>query len=67
MTREEALAEVERRRVADPGASWIVSEHDGDGVVVRVVVPPIPSASDQSYPRPRASLSSLTWGWGPLR
>jgi hypothetical protein len=67
MTRDEAFAEAERGRVADPGASWIASEHDGDWVVVRVVVPPIPPASDQSYARRRASLSSLTWGWGPLR
>jgi hypothetical protein len=38
MTRDQAIAEVERRRAADPGASWIASERDGDWVVVRIGV-----------------------------
>ncbi len=38
MTRDEAMAEVERRRAADPGASWIATQREGDWIVVRVGV-----------------------------
>jgi hypothetical protein len=52
MTRDEAIAEVERRRIADPGATWITSQRDGDWVVVRVGVAPSKVTGTATKPPP---------------
>jgi hypothetical protein len=54
MTRDEALAEVERKRVADPSASWIATERDGDWVVVRIGVEPTKATGTATKPPPVA-------------
>jgi hypothetical protein len=54
MTREEAMAEVERRRVAYPDASWIASQRDGDWTVVRIGVVPTKSTGTATKPPPVA-------------
>jgi len=52
MIREEAIAEVERRRAADPGASWIANQRDGDWVVVRIGVAPTKVTGTATKPPP---------------
>jgi hypothetical protein len=52
MTRQEAMAEVERRRAADPGASWIASRRDGDWIVVRLGVAPTKVVGTATKPPP---------------
>jgi len=54
MTRQEAIAEVDRRRAADPSASWIASERDGDWVVVRVGIAPTKVTGTATKPPPVA-------------
>jgi hypothetical protein len=54
MTRQAAIAEVERRRVADPGASWVASLRDGDWVVVRIGVAPTKVTGTAPKPPPVA-------------
>jgi hypothetical protein len=54
MTRQEAIAEVERRRAADPGASWIASQRNGDWIVVRVGVAPTKVIGTATKPPPVA-------------
>ena len=54
MTRDEAIAEAERRRAADPGATWISSERDGDWVVVRIGVAPSQVTGTATKPPPVA-------------
>jgi hypothetical protein len=54
MTRDDAIAEAERRRVADPGTSWIVSQRDGDWIVVRVGVAPTKVTGTATKPPPAA-------------
>ena len=54
MTHDEAMAEVERRRTADPGASWIATERDGDWVVVRIGVAPTKVTGTATKPPPVA-------------
>jgi hypothetical protein len=40
VTRAEAIAEVERRRVSDPEVTWLATERDGEWVVARIGLPP---------------------------
>jgi hypothetical protein len=54
MTREEAIAEAERKRATDPGASWIPSQRDGDWVVLRIGVAPIKVTGTATKPPPVA-------------
>ena len=54
MTRDEAIAEVERRRAAEPGASWIATHRDGDWIVVRVGVAPTKVTGTATKPPPVA-------------
>jgi hypothetical protein len=54
MTRQEAIAEVERRRAADSGASWLASLRDGDWVVVRIGVAPTKVSGTATKPPPVA-------------
>jgi hypothetical protein len=54
MTRDEAIAEVGRKRAEDPGASWIASERDGTWVVVRIGVAPTNVTGTATKPPPVA-------------
>ena len=54
MTHDQAIAEVERRRAADPGAGWIANERDGDWVVVRIGVAPTKVTGTATKPPPVA-------------
>ena len=54
MTRDEAIAEVERRRAADPDVSWIASQRNGDWVGVRIGVTPIKVTGTATKPPPLA-------------
>jgi hypothetical protein len=54
MTRAEAIAEVERRRAADPEATWIASQREGDWVVVRIGVAPNKVTGTATKPPPAA-------------
>ena len=54
MTHDEAIAEVERRRAAEPGASWIATHRDGDWIVVRVGVAPTKVTGTATKPPPVA-------------
>jgi hypothetical protein len=54
MTREEAIVEVERRRAADPGASWMATERDGDWIVLRIGVAPTNVTGTATKPPPTA-------------
>ena len=54
MTRDEALAEVERRRATDPSASWIATQRDGDWIVVRVGIAPTKVTGTATKPPPVA-------------
>jgi hypothetical protein len=68
MTREEAIAEGERRQASDPDASWIAASRDGEWTVVRIVKPELshlrPAANQAARSR-SSRLSSGIWGWGP--
>jgi hypothetical protein len=57
MNRDEAMAEVDRRRAADPGAGWIASERDGDRVLVRIGVTPTKVTGTATKPPPVAPQS----------
>jgi hypothetical protein len=52
MTREEAIAEAERRQASDPDASWIASSRDGEWTVVRIGVAPTKSTGIATKPPP---------------
>jgi hypothetical protein len=67
MTREEAIAEAERRQASDPDAGWIAASRDGEWTLVRIAPrtqPPPPAANQASRSR-SSSLSSGIWGWSP--
>jgi hypothetical protein len=57
MTRDEAIAEVERRRAAEPGVSWIATQRDGDWVVASVGVTPVEVTGTATKPPPAAPQS----------
>ena len=40
MTRQQAIAELERRRISDPDASWMPTQRGGEWTVVRVGLTP---------------------------
>jgi len=55
MTREEAIAEVDRKRQAEPTQTWIASRRDDGWVVARVGVRPSPKPTGTAeQPPPRA-------------
>jgi hypothetical protein len=67
MTREEAIAEAERRQASDPDASWIAASRDGELTVVRIVKPelsPLRPAANQAARSRASSLSSRSGIWG---
>src|SRR5437764_198374 len=54
MTPQEAIVEVERRRAADPGASWIASLRHRDWIVVSIGVAPSKVVGTATKPPPVA-------------
>ncbi len=54
MTREEAQAEAERRRGAEPGATWTVAERPDGWHVVRIGLAPSPAKGTATKPPPEA-------------
>lgn len=54
MTHQEAMAEVERRRVTHPDATWLVSQRDGDWIVVRIPIAPTKMTGTATKPPPVA-------------
>jgi hypothetical protein len=71
MTREEAIAEAERRQAFDPGASWIATSRDGEWTVVRMVKPELSHLRPATKRAARSRGSSLSsrsgiWGGTPL-
>jgi hypothetical protein len=67
MTREEAIAEAERRQASDPDASWIAASRAEEWTVVRLVKPelnPLRPAANQAASSRASSLSSRSGIWG---
>jgi hypothetical protein len=73
MTHEEAIAEVERRRAADPSATWIATERDGEWTVARIALAPTRPTGTATKPPPQAPqadphtpIERAAWfaGWG---
>ena len=54
VTRDEAMIEVERRRAADPQATWVATERDGDWTVARIGIAPIGQTGTATKPPPAA-------------
>jgi hypothetical protein len=54
MTREEAIAEANRRHASDPDANWIGTSRDGEWTVVRVGVAPTKPTGTATKPPPTA-------------
>jgi hypothetical protein len=52
MTREQALAEVERRQASDPGATWLATERSGEWTVARVGLTPVKPTGTATRPSP---------------
>jgi hypothetical protein len=57
MTREEALAEVERRRVSDPDATWLATERGGQWIVARLGLTPTKPTGTATKPPPDPPLA----------
>jgi hypothetical protein len=54
MTRQQAIAEVERRRVSDPDAVWLATERGSEWIVARIGVAPTKSTGTATKPPPPA-------------
>ncbi len=56
MTRDEAVAEAQRRQAADPTAKWIATEKDGAWAVARIGVKPtrVKPTGTSTQPPPQA-------------
>jgi len=54
MTKDEAMAEVERRRGSEPHASWVATQRDGDWVVARIGIAPVEQTGTATKPPPTA-------------
>jgi hypothetical protein len=52
MTHEQAIAEVERRRASEPGATWIATQRDGEWTVARIGVAPVKTTGTATKPPP---------------
>jgi hypothetical protein len=72
MNRDEAMAEVERMRAADPDASWIARERDEGWVVVRIGVPPTKVTGTATKPPvapqgdPHSAIERAAWFTGGI-
>ncbi len=70
MTHDEAEVEVERRRAAEPGATWTVTERADGWHVVRIGLAPHTSTGTATKPPPEAPQADPRDGrpdpnWGP--
>jgi len=54
MTRDDALAEVERRRASDPDATWLATQRNGEWTVARIGLAPIKPTGTATKPPPVA-------------
>ena len=52
MTHEQALAEVQRRRVSDPDATWLATQRGGEWTVARVGLRPTKPTGTATKPPP---------------
>jgi len=71
MTREEADREAERRRAAEPGATWTMTRRAGEWHVVRIgLVPQTAQGTatkpppEAPQPNPRDGQPNPNWGIG---
>jgi hypothetical protein len=56
VTREDALAEVERSRVSDPDATWLATERGGEWIVARLGLTPTKPTGTATKPPPEPQL-----------
>ena len=54
MTRDEAMAEVERKRLADPDATWMAVQRAGEWAIARIGLPPTKQTGTATKPPPVA-------------
>jgi hypothetical protein len=54
MTREQAMAEVERKRVAEPDATWMATHRGDDWSVARIGLTPTKPTGTATKPPPGA-------------
>jgi hypothetical protein len=54
MTREEAIAEAERRQASDPSATWIATQREGEWVLARIGVAQTKPTGTATKPPPQA-------------
>jgi hypothetical protein len=54
MTREQAIAEVERRRASGPGGTWIATEHGDEWTVARIALAQTKVTGTATKPPPAA-------------
>lgn len=54
MTREEAIAEAERRRASHPDATWIATQRAGEWIVARIGLAPTTATGTATKPPPVA-------------
>ena len=52
MTRDEAMAEVKRRRVADPDATWVATQRASEWTVARIGLAPTKQTNTETSHRP---------------
>jgi len=52
MTREQALAEVERRRISNPEATWIATQRGSEWAVARIGLAPDKQTGTATKPPP---------------
>lgn len=57
VTHAEAIAEVERRRVSDPEATWVATERDGEWIVARIGLTPTKPTGTATKPPPGPPLA----------
>jgi hypothetical protein len=54
MTHEEAMAEVERRRISHPDATWVATQRENKWTVARIGVTPAKQTGTATKPPPGA-------------
>jgi hypothetical protein len=54
MTREDALAEVERKRASHPDSMWVATQRRGEWIVARIGVAPTKPTGTATKPPPVA-------------
>jgi hypothetical protein len=54
VTRDEAMAEVQRRRASEPQATWVATQREGDWIVARIGIAPVEQTGTATKPPPDA-------------